>query len=80
MKAVKIDVLADYGWEKTEPVMILWPDGRRFTIDKILSVDKVVPEVFVRGQVFECMIHGARRLVIFDRSHACWYLEAAERS
>ena len=72
---VNLDILVEHKADgKVLPKMILWPDGRRFVIDKVLEV-KQAPALKVGGigTRYLCMIGGRERAIFEVRG--LWFVE-----
>lgn len=72
---VNLDILVEHKADgKVLPKMILWPDGRRFAIDKILEV-KQAPALKVGGigTRYLCRIGGRERAIFEVRG--LWFVE-----
>jgi hypothetical protein len=75
MKKVYVTVLCEYqesGYVK--PLMITWPDGRKFEIDKILDVRKAASHnVGGQGYRFTCRIWGKEKYLFLEDDK--WFME-----
>jgi len=57
------------------PLEIVWDDGRRFEIDKILEIRKASsPKVGGAGIRYKCMIYGQERF-LFLEDNCRWFVE-----
>lgn len=75
MNKTVLNILVEHKADgKQLPKTILWPDGRRFDIDKVLDVRQAASlKIGGRGMRYVCRICGRER-VIFD-VNGLWYVE-----
>lgn len=74
MEKVYVDVLAKYqasGFVK--PLWIVWPDGRKFEIDRILDVRKAASDVGGQGYRFTCRICNQEKFLFLEENK--WFME-----
>lgn len=72
-----IDVLVVMGKnEELRPIAILWDNGERYEIDKIISIRNKASSVGGCGICYECRIQGQRRNLYFERTR--WFLESTK--
>ena len=75
MTKVKLDIIVRHTPEgKAIPKTILWKDGRRFSIDKILDIRRAAAlKCGGIGTRYICKICN-KEVAIFDED-GCWFLE-----
>ena len=60
-----------------KPVAIEWEDGRKFSVDKVLSIINA-PPVHVGStptKKYDIIIEGRHRVVYFEESAGRWFIE-----
>lgn len=57
-----------------KPLILVWDDGTKYPIDKILDVRKAASQVGGCGIRYECRIANANRNLFYERNR--WFLES----
>lgn len=76
MKRVYVEVLARYSAEgEVEPLSVLWEDGRRFWVDRVLDKRRCSSlKVGGIGMRYSCVISGKTRYLFYEDDK--WFVEA----
>ncbi|MBC8559184.1 hypothetical protein [Fumia xinanensis] len=71
-----VDVITEFSADgKIRPLEVLWDDGTRYEIDKILSVDRRASlKVGGAGIRYTCQINGVRTFLYLEENK--WFVEA----
>lgn len=78
MSRVYITVTVDFDPEGiATPRCIIWPDGRRFPIDRVVARDRIGPHWREVDQRFTVIVVGKRRYIY--RKGDRWFVETMER-
>lgn len=77
MKKVYVDVVTLYAKEgDIIPLKILWSDGTRYDIDKVLDVCKAASlKVGGVGFRYKCRIQGKEKFLFFETNENKWFVE-----
>lgn len=59
---------------KLRPLAILWENGVRYEIDRILEVRKTFSQLGGCGILYSCMIQGKRRNLFYEVDR--WFIES----
>lgn len=71
---VSITALHDTNGNIT-PLILHWPDGRKFEIDKLLNVKPAPTFGSGIGKKYVCRIYGKQVNLFCDNSNGKWYVE-----
>jgi len=75
-KRVVVKVNADFDLDgKVAPRSVTWPDGRVFTIDRILDVRPGAARSGGSGTIYTCRIEGHEIPLYFDLCHEVWFMD-----
>ena len=80
-KKIYVEVIVKYTLDgEKKPLCILWEDGRRFVIDKLLE-KKERPSLKTggRGMRYTCRISGKDTFLWYD-TDGKWYVEVRDKS
>lgn len=71
-----VDVITEFTVDgKILPLEVLWDDGKRYEVDKILSVDRRASlKVGGAGIRYTCQINGIRTFLYLEENK--WFVEA----
>lgn len=71
-----VEVQADFSTEgKLTPLMIIWEDGRRYRIDRIIRMDRRASlKAGGAGIRYLCMV-GGRQISLFYEENGLWFVE-----
>lgn len=58
------------------PYALLWDNGRKYSIDKILQVEKRASQVGGGGIRYEIRIRGQSRYLFFEKDR--WFIESTQ--
>ena len=58
------------------PLFLVWDDGRKYAIDKVVSVERRASQVGGCGIRYACMICGQRRNLFYERTR--WFIESTQ--
>jgi hypothetical protein len=74
-RKVHVRVLAEFDEQgHLQPKSIVWEDGRRYTIDRVLDVRPAASlKVGGSGMRYTCRIRG-QSVYLFEDDH-CWFME-----
>ena len=77
MKKVYVDVVTLYTKEgNVIPIKILWNDGMKFNIDKVLDVCKAASlKVGGVGFRYNCRIQSKEKYLFFETNENKWFVE-----
>lgn len=77
MKKVFVDVIINYTKEgEIIPLSILWEDGTRYDIDKVLDVCKAASlKVGGVGYRYKCKIQNKEKFLFFEIDENKWFVE-----
>ena len=56
------------------PLSLVWNDGRKFNIDKVISKEKRISSVGGCGMRFTCLIQGKMRYLYLEKDK--WFIES----
>lgn len=56
------------------PLFVIWEDGTKYKIDRILSVQRRASEVGGCGVRYQCMIQGEKRNLFLEKNR--WFIES----
>lgn len=56
------------------PLYILWENGEKYRIDRIMGIGRKASKAGGCGLRYECMIHGKRRNLFYEKDK--WFLES----
>lgn len=56
------------------PLYICWEDGRKYHIDKVISVEQRASQVGGCGMRYVCRIQGAERNLFLEKNR--WFIES----
>lgn len=56
------------------PVMIIWDNGSKYKIDRVLEVRKSASVVGGSGILYKCRIQGKERNLFFEKNR--WFIES----
>ncbi len=56
------------------PVMLVWDNGAKYSIDRIVEVRKAASQVGGCGILYKCKIEGKERNLFFERNR--WFIES----
>ena len=75
MEQIYVEVLAKHSREgEVEPLFILWEDGRRFCIDRVLDKRRRASlKVGGIGTRYTCVISGKKRYLFYEDDK--WFVE-----
>ena len=78
MKKVYVDVVTLYAKEgDVIPLKILWADGTKYDIDKVLNVCKSASlKCGGVGLRYNCRIQGKDKYLFFETNENKWFVEA----
>ena len=78
MQRLYVEVLARHTAEgDVIPLSVIWDDGRRFSVDRILDTRRCVSlKAGGAGIRYTCVISGRARYLFFDDDR--WFVEARE--
>lgn len=73
-----VDVLAKFSTDgQLLPVDIIWEDGRKFHIDRVLRVERCASrKVGGAGIMYTCMIEGKRSHLFYEVDK--WFVDSRE--
>ena len=72
-----VDVLTVMGKnEVLKPVAVLWDNGIKYEIDRVLQIRNKASSVGGCGLCYECVIQGQKRELYFERTR--WFLESTK--
>ena len=72
-----VDVLTVMGKnEVLKPVAVLWDNGIKYEIDRVLQIRNKASSVGGCGLCYECVIQGQKRDLYFERTR--WFLESTK--
>lgn len=75
-KRVIVSVNADFSLDgQVTPRTITWPDGRVFTVDRVLDVRPGAAKSGGSGLVYTCRIQGREVPLYFDLCHEVWFMD-----
>ena len=76
MERIYVEVLAKHSREGTvEPLSILWEDGRRFCVDRIIDKKRRASlKAGGMGMRYTCVISGKMRYMFYEDDR--WFVEA----
>ncbi len=75
MGKVQVEVVAKFNKEGTiRPISLLWEDGRKFPIDRVLDIRQVVSlKAGLQGMRYTCRIAGKEVYLFCDEGK--WFLQ-----
>jgi hypothetical protein len=56
------------------PLIIVWDDGVKYKIDKVMEIKKAVSTVGGSGILYKCRIQGQERSLFFEKNR--WFIES----
>lgn len=56
------------------PLYVIWEDGMKYRIDKVLDVQRRASRVGGCGIRYACLIHGRRRNLFLEKNR--WFIES----
>ncbi len=56
------------------PVLLVWDNGIKYSIDRIVEVRKAASQVGGCGILYKCKIEGKERNLFFERNR--WFIES----
>lgn len=59
---------------ETTPLYVIWEDGRKYAIDKVVNVERRASQVGGCGLRYVCMICGHRRNLFLEKNR--WFIES----
>lgn len=59
---------------ESQPLYLYWEDGKKYKIDKVISVERRASEVGGCGVRYACMIEGRRRNLFLEKNR--WFIES----
>ena len=59
---------------RIRPLYICWDDGRKYRIDRILSIDRRASRVGGCGIRYVCMVEGVQRSLYLEKDK--WFVES----
>lgn len=79
-KKVCVEVIARFS-EKggVFPMELFWPDGTRFSVDRVRSVERAPARVNAVLPVrYTCVIRGREKFLYFEPDHMRWFVEVKQ--
>ncbi len=61
---------------KIKPLMIVWENGEKYPIDRILEIRNATSEVGGCGVLYRCRIQNQERRLFYERNR--WFIESTK--
>jgi hypothetical protein len=77
-RKVQVRVLAEFLENgQLRPLALIWPDGRRYEIDRVLDIRQAASlKVGGSGVRYTCRIMG--KIVYLFQDESCWFMEGRD--
>lgn len=75
---IMIDVLARFESGRIRPLQVIWHDGRKYGIDKVLDVRRAASKSGGSGIRYTCLIAQRQVPLYFDEWENVWWCDSKD--